>query len=440
MSVPRATTPSELKIWTYQVGFGDCFLLRFTYPGDKRRHVLIDFGTTAKPKGAKRNLTVRVAKDIAAKCGGRLDAVVATHRHKDHISGFATRKSGKGAGDIIAGLRPRVVIQPWTEHPRAQPNARKAPRVRKSMRLHAAALIRMQEVAGASEKLARRMRPAIDFSVASEIEFLGDDNVKNESAVRNLARMGAAGSARYVHFGSKSGLERILPGVKVHVLGPPTLEQSKTIERQRSRDPVEFWHFWGVQALASRTGVSTTGRLFPKASVEEEDPQWARWFRHRTTEVHADSTLQLVRILDEAMNNTSVILLFEVRGKRLLFPGDAQIENWLYALSKPTVRRLLSRVDVYKVGHHGSLNATPKKSLWPLLQRKKRGRKAPPELVSLLSTMPDKHGSTKRGTEVPRAKLVRALKKEGTLVETAKLDANALAHEHTIALGGWRRK
>jgi hypothetical protein len=32
------------------------------------------------------------------------------------------------------------------------------------------------------------------------------------------------------------------------------------------------------------------------------------------------------------MNNTSVILFFEVGSKKLLFPGDAQIENWSYAL------------------------------------------------------------------------------------------------------------
>ena len=43
--------------------------------------------------------------------------------------------------------------------------------------------------------------------------------------------------------------------------------------------------------------------------------------------------LGIVRTLDQAMNNTSVILLFEVGNKKLLFPGDAQIENWSYALN-----------------------------------------------------------------------------------------------------------
>nr|NLU60627.1 hypothetical protein [Pseudomonas sp. BIGb0427] len=43
--------PTSLTLYAYQVGFGDCFLLRFNYPGDVRRHVLIDFGSMGMPKG-----------------------------------------------------------------------------------------------------------------------------------------------------------------------------------------------------------------------------------------------------------------------------------------------------------------------------------------------------------------------------------------------------
>ena len=38
--------PVSATLFAYQVGFGDCFLLRFTYADDTRRHILIDFGTT----------------------------------------------------------------------------------------------------------------------------------------------------------------------------------------------------------------------------------------------------------------------------------------------------------------------------------------------------------------------------------------------------------
>jgi hypothetical protein len=116
------------------------------------------------------------------------------------------------------------------------------------------------------------------------------------------------------------------------------------------------------------------------------------------------------------MNNTSVILLLEVGKHKMLLPGDAQIENWAYALSQPKWTRLLKDVNLYKVGHHGSLNATPK-PLWGLFRNKgvpgKKGR-----LASLCSTKAGKHGSVTSGTEVPRRLLVDELKKASTFVSS----------------------
>jgi len=44
-----ARKPTRVELRSYQVGFGDCFLLSFVYGDDDKRHVLIDFGTTALP-------------------------------------------------------------------------------------------------------------------------------------------------------------------------------------------------------------------------------------------------------------------------------------------------------------------------------------------------------------------------------------------------------
>jgi hypothetical protein len=73
--------------------------------------------------------------------------------------------------------------------------------------------------------------------------------------------------------------------------------------------------------------------------------------------------------LDSDTNNTSLALAFELfdGGPVLLFPGDAQVGNWLSWESLSwtdrdgaTVTRddLLGRTVLYKVGHHGSHNAT----------------------------------------------------------------------------------
>jgi hypothetical protein len=76
--------------------------------------------------------------------------------------------------------------------------------------------------------------------------------------------------------------------------------------------------------------------------------------------------------LDTGVNNTSLALAFELPdGRTLIFPGDAQIGNWLSwddvafkdETGKPldtTAKELLNRAVFYKVGHHGSHNATRK--------------------------------------------------------------------------------
>ena len=101
-----AKSPTTVNIRTYHVGFGDCFLLSFVYGPKQEKHILIDFGSTGLPEGTPKTRMMDVAEDIAARCGGKLTAVVATHRHKDHISGFETKPGGKGTGKFGKGTFP----------------------------------------------------------------------------------------------------------------------------------------------------------------------------------------------------------------------------------------------------------------------------------------------------------------------------------------------
>ncbi len=410
--MPADAQPQSLAIRAYKVGFGDCTLLTFRYTG-KNRHVLIDCGSTGSDDGSISRTLKRVAEDISERCGGKLHAVVATHRHKDHIGGFTTSRSKNSSGDLIANLKPDVVIQPWTEDPKAQPDAVRPTGVSSGARAFTAALASMQSLAAAALKETQRRPSAFGRNMLKQLRFLGEDNIANRSAVVNLMKM----SRRrfYVHFGSVSGLEDVLPGVQVRVLGPPTLEQSGEIRKHRSEDEQEYWH---LQALAHGHAGKAADILFPgaKTYAERSLPPHTRWFVERMKSVRGDQLLEIVRALDTAMNNTSVILLFEAGSKKLLFSGDAQIENWSYALNRPEMAELLAGVDVYKVGHHGSLNATPK-SLWKLFEKRSRSA-AQDRLITILSTMAGKHGDARRGTEVPRKKLVDALRSESNMFST----------------------
>ena len=427
----------------YNVGFGDCFLLSFHYPSEDR-HLLIDYGSTAAPKNARGAFMTAIANDIRTQCGGKLHGLVATHRHRDHISGFSTE--GEATGKIIALLQPDFVIQPWTEDPDAKPDAMTAAASSytqgkpdgHAMTAHfLGALQDMHQIAGMAQRLAASDPQLARSAAGKQLAFLGEDNLKNLSAVRNLMDLGRKGKAFYVNAGMK--LNGLLPGVKITVLGPPTLQQSEAIRQERANDPSEFWQFRSLWASQRRTAeafrAGRPARLFSGAAPLRKGahPPSARWFIAQANRMRAEQMLDLVRDLDSVMNNTSVILLLEIGNHKLLFPGDAQIENWSFALSKPEWKALLEDVSVYKVGHHGSRNATPK-TLWGLF-RHKGGAETRGRLETLCSTKSGKHGSARAGTEVPRRTLVEELKKDSQFASTEEYTgAGAMCRAFSISL------
>ena len=448
--------PVSFALRTYQVGFGDCFLLSVTYDTGDRRHCLIDFGTTRQNQGYSGRTKEQIAADIASFTGGKLNIVVATHRHKDHISGF----SGK-SGETIRSLAPQLVVQPWTEQPdlaidatapggagaTGNQNLVRALSSMQSFALNAQsqwmALVGMEaaaaekdpeqiDVAALDQRLADiesrpnrllgvNMRQAVSTAVLRELLHVGVTNITNRAAVESL--IATAGDAEagghYGKYGDTLDLKGIMPGVKVWVLGPPTVDQWPSIGSQRYKDKDEFWHlrqqFWQAHALSQQ--LASQGDLFPDAATIVDVPFSARWAVPRAQQVRVEQLLGVVRALDSALNNTSLILLFEIGGKKLLFPGDAQIENWQYVLAKAAkdtnegreLRELLSQVDLYKVGHHGSLNATPK-TLWGMFEKRSTSKSDPDRMHSVVSTLGGVHGRSSQNTEVPRQTLMRALR------------------------------
>jgi hypothetical protein len=92
------------------------------------------------------------------------------------------------------------------------------------------------------------------------------------------------------------------------------------------------------------------------------------WRRRDSAWLEGSSELALA--LDSATNNTSLVLAIEFPdGDALLFVADAQVGNWLswqelkWTMNGRVVTGpdLLRRTIFYKVGHHGSHNATLRK-------------------------------------------------------------------------------
>ena len=236
------------------------------------------------------------------------------------------------------------------------------------------------------------------------------------------------------------------------------LRQTETITSQTSKDKDEFWHLAPLQ-FAHAVGAAPVvdddedgddeqagmaqpakdrptkrkSELFPDAKVRlaTKLPAESRWVAERVDQSNGDMMLGIVRALDQQMNNTSVILLFTAGSKKLLVPGDAQLGNWRFALTSDLAQEL-DGVDLYKVGHHGSLNATLK-TMWNRLA-KKGGKTKKDRLTSVMSTRDGKHGHAETGTEVPRSKLVRALEEGSALCDTRNLPKGQLYAEVTFDL------
>ncbi len=118
---PRIRRHSQMKVHSipehsltvrmYDVGFGDCFLLRLPGPDGKVARVMFDCGSIKLGANPMKNVVQQVISDARPSPGepARIDVVIATHRHRDHISGFAD--------PAWAEVEVGEVWMPWIEKP-----------------------------------------------------------------------------------------------------------------------------------------------------------------------------------------------------------------------------------------------------------------------------------------------------------------------------------
>ena len=105
--------------------------------------------------------------------------------------------------------------------------------------------------------------------------------------------------------------------------------------------------------------------------------------------------------LDKAVNGTSLMVILRIGSRYLLFPGDAQWGSWQTALRNDETRRLLEKTTFYKVGHHGSHNATPVEFVEEVVKEKG-------DVPAMISTRP-----IEKWPDIPRQPLIDALTLRG---------------------------
>lgn len=141
--------------------------------------------------------------------------------------------------------------------------------------------------------------------------------------------------------------------------------------------------------------------------------------------------------LDSATNNTSLVLAIELTetGRVLLFAADAQVGNWLSwqdlswkldAHTTVTGPDLLRRTVFYKVGHHGSHNATLKEKGLEMMSD---------DLVAFIPVF-EETARKNRWNNMPLPGLVSALTDhaKGRVVRTDKAFDGTAKAEHKAAV------
>jgi hypothetical protein len=151
---------------------------------------------------------------------------------------------------------------------------------------------------------------------------------------------------------------------------------------------------------------------------------------------------ELALKIGDMTNNTSLVLAFEFTEtkprKVLLFPGDAQVGNWLSWYRPKEVKvdaeDLLNRTVFYKVGHHGSRNAT--------LRQKGLEMTKDPELVAMIPVDEKWAKDRKKPWEHPAEKLLNSLeeKTRGRVLRADRISQmpGVLVKRDTIEKGDWQ--
>jgi beta-lactamase superfamily II metal-dependent hydrolase len=337
-----------VRVRMYRVGFGDFFLVSVPSP-NASKHILIDCGVHAKDLNTIGDAVAQMEKD----CGGKLALIIMTHRHADHISGFA-----RCAG-VFKRISVETVWMPWFEN-RSNSSAMKF-----QANLTAMAGRLQMALAARPDPQSERLR-----AMAENITGAGGSNEK----ALDVLQSGFANSPTHQYY--KAGDEAVLPqglveaGVSAQILGPPIDE---TLIAQMTNRSEQYLS----SALEPDQKAGPPFNPAFRARPEDYPPSAFKYVDAAALKKMVDGAQPnmleaLAATADNNLNNQSLVVLFTVGGKHLLFAGDAQWGNWenfLYGGKvatgsageiKPEARAILEKIDFYKVGHHGSANATPK--------------------------------------------------------------------------------
>jgi beta-lactamase superfamily II metal-dependent hydrolase len=391
---------SKLLIRAYNVGCGDCVYVRIP-GGDQGFHILIDCGKKGDDVLLKKAIDHLKTELPAGKAQGkkRLDLVVATHRHEDHIKGF----DADWFDDVEVGnVWLSVAMDP--KHPQSEG-------VRSLRQL---AHETMSQLAASGRALGDDMEALAALYGVSNQE--ADDLLMKKIPKANKIE------PRFVHSGMKpkdQGLK--LPrGAAIHVLAPERDVDGYYLGKDADAT------LRAISSLNAQLGATAKATSAPK-NISQSDFELlqSRMMSNGLAFAAKESSIQ---------NNLSVVLLIEWKKRRLLFVGDAEWEgeyaegkhngSWNVMWEKHKKTHLSKPVDFLKVGHHGSTNATPHP---PSMRPDSKKKPTPDGVYAILDTIlpvPSKGAPQAKAIVSTEREFYAPIPESELLVELARRVAN----------------
>jgi beta-lactamase superfamily II metal-dependent hydrolase len=323
----------RIRIRSYNVRFGDAILV--TVPDRDAatgtvttRHMLVDFGNVLAGEGGSDAVFKPVIDNVISQLDGQpLDLYVMTHEHMDHVQGLfhvATKVYPNGelaqkfqidTAWLTASAEPGY----YDTHPEAKR--------KKTLAMDAYAQIARHLSALPAE--ARRPFEA----------FMANNNPRSTSqCVEFLRAIAPAARTHYVSRGFAAAGKHPFREARFAIWAP----EEDTSAYYKTLLPMALT---GEAAAAGGDGHT---RSQPPAGVD------AGAF-YTLVQARESGLVDNILAIDKAANNSSVVFVLEWRGRRLLFPGDAEVSSWKMMRD----HGVLAPVDFLKVSHHGSHNGTP---------------------------------------------------------------------------------
>ncbi len=386
----------SITLRAYNVLFGDALLVSWD-EDDGVHHAWVDFGNFHNDANA---VFEKVYNDVLTRTGGNLDLLVITHRHLDHMEGFFSLRKRFKADFTIQRL--------W----------------------HAHVTSSVDHVFEIAERTLRSTLPASIPASDTEIGrvFRNNFGAKGDKIRKQMAdilsEIGVPASRRFKIHRSMNLTQALPPGISklgIEVLGPE--KNSK-----RYLQPLE--HALRVRGVALS---ADNGRI--KATTE--DPfHGARAVKFGKSKLAGladvarlrrqlqSGGLEVLAAVDTTRNNTSIVMRLTHGSARLLLVGDAEEMSW-EVMRKNGAE---FKANVIKVGHHGSINASPDWSFTEVMPTKLASNAA------VISTDDDRFTGA---NEVPKDSVLNGwrarLKNTSRLLRT---DAKLLGESVAVTLDG----